>query len=214
MAIDEPFGRSYNGRIDRSTSVPEPESVSDLLRAWGAGSEEARDRLIPVVYRELKRRAGAYMGHERKDHTLQPTALVNEVYLRLLGQQKVDWKNRAHFFGISSQLMRRVLVDHAREHLAAKRGGQLVRVELEDDVEGANRIEVELLMLHQALEDLARLDPRQAQIVEMKYFGGMTEQEVAEALSLSRATVTREWQTAKAWLFGRLTRGGPRSHER
>jgi RNA polymerase sigma factor (TIGR02999 family) len=194
--------------------MPEPESVSDLLRAWGAGDQTARDRLIPVVYRELKRRAGAYMGHERKEHTLQPTALVNEVYLRLLDQHAVDWKNRAHFFGISSQLMRRVLVDHAREHLAAKRGGHLVRVELGDDVDASDGIDVEVLMLHEALEELARVDPRQAQIVEMKYFGGMTEQEIGEALSLSRATITREWQTAKAWLFRRLTRGRTPSDER
>jgi RNA polymerase sigma-70 factor (ECF subfamily) len=194
--------------------MTEPESVSDLLRAWGAGDEEAGNRLMPLVYRDLKRRAGAYMGQERPDHTLQPTALVHEAYARLLGQEHVAWKNRAHFFGIASQMMRRVLIDHAREHLAAKRGGDVVRVELDDKIEGGGQIDVEMLMLDQALKELARLDPRQAQIVEMRYFGGMSEEEVAEALSLSRATITREWQTARAWLFRRLTHGRTSSHER
>jgi RNA polymerase sigma-70 factor, ECF subfamily len=190
--------------------MQDPESASDLLRAWGAGNVEAGERLIPVVYKELKRRAGAYMRRERPEHSLQPTALVHEAYLRLLGQEAVAWQNRAHFFGIASEMMRRILVDHARERLASKRGGGRVRIELTDTIAGRGPLDIEVLLLHQALEELALLDPRQAQIVVHRYFGGMSERETAESLSLSRATVTREWQMAKAWLFRRLTRGRAR----
>jgi len=162
---------------------------------------------MPLVYRELRHRAAAYLRRERADHTLQPTALVHEAYLRLLGQQRVVWQNRAHFFGIASQMMRRILVDHAREHQAAKRPGAALKVALDDGVGAVQPRECEVLLIDQALTELARIDPRQVQIVELRYFGGLSEQEAARALSLSRATVTREWQTARAWLYRRLTRG-------
>ena len=185
-------------------------SVSHLLRAWGRGDVQARDELVPVVYRELRRRAGAYLRRERSDHTLQPTALVHEAYLRLTAQDRVAWQNRAHFFAIAAQMMRRVLVDHAREHQAAKRPGAHLKVLLDDGIGAAQPPSCELMMVDEALVDLARIDPRQAQIVELRYFGGLSEQEVAAVLSVSRATVTREWQTARAWLYRRLTTGRAR----
>jgi RNA polymerase sigma-70 factor (ECF subfamily) len=182
-------------------------SVSNLLRAWGSGDIQARDELVPVVYRELRRRAGAYLRRERSDHTLQPTALVHEAYLRLTAQDRVAWQNRAHFFAIAAQMMRRVLIDHARERQAAKRPGAHLKVLLDDGIGAAQPRECELMMVDEALVELTRIDPRQGQIVELKYFGGLSEQEVAVVLSISRATVTREWQTARAWLYRRLTKG-------
>ena len=183
-----------------------PEPVSELLRSWGRGNLQARDELLSLVYLELKRRAGAYLRRERQDHTLQPTALVHEAYLRLIGQERVAWQNRAQFFGIAAQMMRRILIDHAREHQAAKRPGAGLRVALDDRVGASPPVDCEMLLLDQALEELARLDERQAQIVELRYFGGMSEREVAAVMSLSRATVTREWQTARAWLYRRMTK--------
>lgn len=184
-----------------------PGAVSSLLRAWGRGDLQARDELVPLVYNELRQRAAAYLRRERADHTLQPTALVHETYLRLMGQERVAWQNRAQFFGIAAQMMRRILVDHARKHAAAKRPGTVWKVAFDDRMGAAQPPECELLLLHEALTDLARLDPRQGQVVELRYFGGLSEQEVAAVLSLSRATVTREWQTARAWLYRRITTG-------
>jgi RNA polymerase sigma factor (TIGR02999 family) len=180
-------------------------AVSRLLQAWGHGDLQARDDLMPVVYRELRRRAGAYLRRERQDHTLQPTALVHEAYMRLLGQERVAWQNRAHFFAIASHMMRRILVDYAREHEAAKRPGAGVKVMLDDRIGAALPRACEFIALDQALVELTRIDPRQGQIVELRYFGGLSEQEVGEVLSISRATVTREWQTARAWLYRRMT---------
>jgi RNA polymerase sigma-70 factor (ECF subfamily) len=185
-------------------------SVSHLLRAWGRGDLQARDELVPVVYRELRRRAGAYLRRERSDHTLQPTALVHEAYLRLTAQDRVTWQNRAHFFAIAAQMMRRVLIDHARERLAAKRPGAQLKVLLDDRIGATQPRECELMVVDEALVELTRIDPRQGQIVELRYFGGLSEQEVAAVLSVSRATVTREWQTARAWLYRRLTTGRAR----
>ena len=183
-------------------------AVSGLLRAWGRGDLQARDDLVPLIYRELRRRAGAYLRQERRDHTLQPTALVHEVFIRLIGHDRVAWQSRAHFFGIAANIMRRILVDHAREHQAAKRQGAVVRVALDDNNVGSMPpADCELLSLDVALDELARCDARQAQIVELRYFGGLSEQEVAAALSLSRATVTREWQAARTWLYRRMTVG-------
>jgi RNA polymerase sigma factor (TIGR02999 family) len=178
-----------------------------LLQAWGRGDLQSRDELLPLIYRELRRRAAAYLRRERADHTLQPTALVHEAYLRLLGQQRVRWQNRAHFFGIAAQMMRRVLVDYARTRHAAKRPAPAFKVALDDRLATVKPRECELLLIDQALSELACLDPRQAQIVELRYFGGLSEQEVATMLSVSRATVTREWQTARAWLYRRMTHG-------
>ncbi len=182
-------------------------AVSRLLQAWGRGDLQARDDLVPVVYRELRRRAGAYLRRERQDHTLQPTALVHEAFMRLVGQERVAWQNRAHFFAIASQTMRRILVDYAREHQAAKRPGAGVKVMLDDRIGAAQPRACEFIALDQALVELTRIDPRQGQIVELRYFGGLSEQEVGEVLSISRATVTREWQTARAWLYRRMTAG-------
>ena len=181
-------------------------TVSQLLQAWGQGDLQAREDLVPLVYQELRKRAAAYLRRERRDHTLQPTALVNEAYIRLMGQQRVTWLNRAQFFGVASQIMRRILVDHARERQAAKRAGG-IRVTLDDGMRSVAPLDCELLLLDDALQELAGLDERQAQIVELKYFGGLSEEEVAAVLSLSRATITREWQSARAWLYRRVTQG-------
>ena len=185
-------------------------AVSQLLQAWGRGDVQARDDLVPLVYRELKRKAAAYLRQERLDHTLQPTALVHEAFVRLIGQERVAWQNRAHFFGIAAQMMRRILVDHARRHQAAKRPGVTLKVALDDQIGAQQPRDCELLLLDQALEELTLIDPRQAQIVELRYFGGLSEQDAAAVLSLSRATITREWQTARAWLYRRMTTGRTR----
>jgi RNA polymerase sigma factor (TIGR02999 family) len=186
--------------------------ISGLLVAWGQGDLRAREQLVPLVYRELRRAAAAYLRRERSNHSLDPTALVHEAYLRLIGQNEVAWQNRAHFFGIASQFMRRILVDHARARLTKKRPKAALQLTLDEEIAGAAAPRsCELLMLDEALDALARQDRRQAQIVELRYFGGLTEREVAELLSMSRATVTREWQVARAWLFRRLTRGKSRS---
>ena len=182
-------------------------AVTRLLKAWEFGDLQARDDLVPLVYRELRRRAAAYLRRERRDHTLQPTALVHEAFVRLVGQNRVAWQSRVHFFAVAAQMMRRVLVDHARERLRSKRQGNVVRVALEDDIAVATPPDAEILSLDIALEDLTRLDARQGQIVELRYFGGLSEQEVAAVMSLSRATVSREWQTARAWLYRRMTTG-------
>jgi len=180
------------------------DSVTGLLQAWGRGDVEARDALFPLVHRELRRQAAGYLRRERRDHTLQPTALVHEAYLRLVGQAHVPWQNRAQFYGLAAQMMRRILVDHARRHHAAKRPSAALQVALDDGMQRAEPQSCELLDLDRALTDLMAIDPRQGQIVEMRYFGGLSEQEVADVLAVSRQTVTRDWQLAKAWLRRRL----------
>ncbi|HZM61311.1 MAG TPA: ECF-type sigma factor [Vicinamibacterales bacterium] len=183
--------------------------VTQLLRAWSAGNPDAQEQLLPLVYDELRRRAAGQLRRDRKGHTLQPTALVHEAYVRLLGQQRVDWQSRTHFFALASQMMRRVLVDHARARAAAKRPGQAVRVTLDGELASVDPRGCDLLMLDQALSELARLDQRQGNIVELCYFGGLTEDEVAGAMSISRSTVARELRSAKAWLYRRMTSGRP-----
>lgn len=187
--------------------MPETGAVSGLLRAWGQGDTDAREKLMPLVYAELRRRAAAYLNRERKDHTLQPTALVHEAYLRLIGQERVVWQNRAHFYGVAAQTMRRILVDHARGHGRDKRFGAAIRVTLDDRLPAVQPADCDMLLLDQALGELAALDPRQARIVELRYFGGLTEREIASVLDVSRSTVTREWLIAKGWLFRRITTG-------
>jgi RNA polymerase sigma factor (TIGR02999 family) len=187
-------------------SAPPAGTISQLLQAWGRGDAQAREDLVPLVYQELRRRAATYLRRERPDHTLQPTSLVHEAYIRLMAQTRVSWLNRAQFFALAAQLMRRILVDHARERQAAKRPGG-IRVTFDEGMRTVPPPDCELLALDRALRDLARLDPRQADIVELKYFGGLSEAEVAAVLSLSRATVTREWQSARAWLYRRMTKG-------
>jgi RNA polymerase sigma factor (TIGR02999 family) len=181
--------------------------VSGLLRAWGNGDTDAREKLMPLVYAELRRRAAAYLNRERKDHTLQPTALVHEAYLRLIGQDRVVWQNRAHFYGVAAQTMRRILVDYARGRGRDKRFGAAIRVTLDDRLAAAPTTDCEMLLIDQALGELAALDPRQARIVELRYFGGLTEREIASVLDVSRSTVTREWLIAKGWLFRRISAG-------
>jgi RNA polymerase sigma-70 factor, ECF subfamily len=186
---------------------PRTRGVTTLLRAWGQGDLHARDRLMPLVYEELRRRAAAYLRRERADHTLQPTALVHEAYLRLVGQERVIWQNRAHFVALAAQMMRRILVDHARRRSRDKRPDASLKVMLADRVGAVQPVHCELLLIDRALTELTALDPRQGQIVELRYFGGLTDGEVAEALGVSRSTVTREWRIAKGWLYRRITAG-------
>lgn len=182
--------------------------VTVLLQRWGAGDAAALDALLPAVHDELRRLARSYMRREREGHTLEPTALVHEAYLRIVDQRQVRWVDRGHFFAIAAQAMRRVLVDHARGHVAAKRGGGAERVTLSGlAADGAQRAEIDVLWLHEALERLALLDARQAQVVEMRYFAGMSVEEVGDALDISPATVKREWSTARRWLAHALTTG-------
>jgi RNA polymerase sigma factor (TIGR02999 family) len=183
--------------------------VTQLLRAWSAGNPDAQEQLLPLVYDELRRRAAGQLRRDRKGHTLQPTALVHEAYVRLLGQRRVDWQSRMHFFALASQIMRRILVDHARARAAAKRPEQALRVSLDSDLASVDPRGCDLLMLDQALSELARLDQRQGSIVELCYFGGLTEDEVAGTMSISRSTVARELRSAKAWLYRRMTTGRP-----
>jgi RNA polymerase sigma factor (TIGR02999 family) len=180
------------------------DDVTRLLLEWSRGHADARERLLPLVYDELRRLAGAYMRRERRGHTLQPTALVHEAYLRLVDQQRVDWKNRAQFVGVAALMMRRVLANHARDREAAKRGGQAERVSLTLAADVFDRPEVDALALHEALDRLAALDQRKSQVVELKFFGGLTTDEVADALGISAATVEREWSFARAWLYDAL----------
>jgi RNA polymerase sigma factor (TIGR02999 family) len=185
--------------------VSDPDhEVSELLRAWGSGDLDARDRLLPLVYRELRRRAAAYLRRERANHTLQPTALVHEAYLRLVGQ-RAPWQNRAHFFAAASQMMRRVLVDRARGRRVAKRSGRWARVSLDEGAMAARPVDVDVLDLDDALKQLAAFDARKSQIAEMRFFGGLSVEETAEALGVSRATVERDWKAARAWLFKTLS---------
>ena len=179
--------------------------VSGLLEAWSHGDVEARDRLMAVVYQELRRRAAAHLRRERVGHTLQPTALVHEAYLRLVRQDLMAWQNRAQFFGVASQMMRRILVDRARARNMTKRSGRWARVTLDEGVAQQQAREVEVLDLDRALVELATFDPRKSQIAELRFFGGLSLEEAGHVLGLSVATVEREWQAARAWLYARLT---------
>jgi RNA polymerase sigma factor (TIGR02999 family) len=182
-------------------------NITQLLRSWGEGDEEALQRLTPFVYQELHRLAAHYMRQERPGHTLQATALINEAYLRLINWKNVPWQNQAHFVGVSAQLMRRILVDYARSHLSAKRGANARPVSLDDAPQLCDDRLMRLLEIDIALQRLAEIDRRKAQIVELRYFGGLTVEEVAEVLNVSTNTVTRSWNFAKAWLLRELTEG-------
>ena len=183
---------------DDDSDRPAPD-VTGLLLAWSAGDASAGERLLAAIYDELHGQAARAMRREGDAHTLQATAVVHEAYLRLVDQRRVEWRGRAHFFGVAAQMMRRVLVDHARTRLAEKRGGALQRVTL-SGVGASNESDVDVLALHDALERLAILDPDQARLVELRYFGGLGIEETAEALGVSPATVKREWAVARAWL--------------
>lgn len=184
-----------------------PKDVTQLLVDWSQGDERALEELMPLVYDELHRLAEHYMRRERSDHTLQPTALVNEAYLRLVDQTRVQWRNRAHFIGVAAQLMRRVTVKHAERHRAAKRGGGAVAVPLDEAAVAATASSEDVIALDEALERLKELDPRQSRVVELRFFGGLTGKEMAEVLGVSPATVDREWRLARAWLQRELRRG-------
>jgi len=182
------------------------QTITELLVQWSEGDQAALDRLTPLVYDELRQMARTYLRGERPDHTLQATALVHEAYLRLIDQREVRWQNRAHFFGIASQMMRRVLVNHALARAAGKRGGGAQKIQLEEAEGLAVSPEVEILALDEAMKQLEKLDPLQNRVVELRYFGGLTVEEAAEVLNLSAATVKREWSTARLWLRRQLKR--------
>jgi RNA polymerase sigma-70 factor (ECF subfamily) len=188
--------------------TPSPESITGLLIEWRDGDETALDRLIPLVYEELRRLARYYMRRERATHTLQTAALVNEAYLRLVDHKGMRWQNRAHFYAVASQAMRRILVDHARSRRYLKRGGDNQIVGLDEAAAVTEKQATEVLALDDALTDLAAIDPRKSQIVEMRYFGGMSVEETAEVLGISPVTVMRDWSTAKAWLLRQITGEG------
>lgn len=189
-----------------------PPDVTDLLLRWKDGGEAVREELLELVYDELRRVAGAQLRAERRDHTLQPTALVNEAYLRIVDQTRVQWQNRAHFFAVSARLMRRILVDHARRTTAAKRGGGVSPVRIESIEPGVSAGDVDLVDLDLALDRLAERDERLASVVELRYFAGLSVEETAESLAISPATVKREWATARAWLHRELD-GGPEARD-
>ena len=196
-------GHAWNAGCNQREYMNAP-NVTALLRAWSDGDLAARDQLVPLVYDELHRRASAYLRRERRDHTLQPTALVNEVYLRLVNQRRAVWQNRAQFLGVAAQMMRRILVDHARGGRMAKRSGQWLRVTLSEGVAQVADADAELLDLDAALTQLARFDPRKSQIAELRFFGGLSLEETGHVLGISVATVEREWQVARAWLYAVL----------
>jgi RNA polymerase sigma-70 factor, ECF subfamily len=182
-----------------------PESVTQLLLRWSHGDQNALDKLMPLVYSELRKLAGNYLRRERPDHTLQPTALVNEAYLKLIDQRDAKWQNRAHFFGVAAQLMRRILVDHARAHQAAKRGGSdKQRLSITSAGQLSEEPDTDILALHEALNELTEIDPQQGRIVELKFFGGLSIEETAEVLDIGHATVERDWKMARAWLRRKL----------
>jgi RNA polymerase sigma factor (TIGR02999 family) len=182
---------------------PPPQEVSQLLVAWGEGDRSALDKLLPLVEGELHRLAHHYMSHERQDHTLQTTALVNEAYLKLIDQQ-VDWQNRAHFFGIAAQIMRRILIDHARKHMGPKHGGGKT-ISLDDVAVVSDERAAELVALDEALTTLEKLDERKSKVVELRYFGGLSVEETAAVLGVSGETIRREWLRAKAFLHRELS---------
>ena len=183
---------------------PDPD-ITELLLQWNAGKGHALEQLTPLLYKDLRRLAGDVFNHERPGHTLSATVLVHEVYLRLIDQRRVRWENRAHFLGAAAHIMRRVLVDHARARDAAKRGGGSTKIELTEGIAVAGGTAAEVIDLDAALTRLADLDERKARIVEMKFFAGMTNQEVATAIGVSDATVEREWTITRAWLIRELT---------
>jgi RNA polymerase sigma-70 factor (ECF subfamily) len=182
-----------------------PNEITQQLLAWSKGDEAALDKLIPAVYQELRRMADHYLRGEQAGHSLQPTALVHEAYLRLIDQTRVEWHNRAHFFGVAAQMMRRILIDHAKAKHRAKRGGTAPKVSLDEGATFSNERAAELVALDDALQVLSQMDERKGRIVELRYFGGLTVDETAQVLGVSDKTVMRDWNLAKAWLYQQLT---------
>lgn len=181
--------------------------VTVLLERWRSGDRAALDLLMPLVYEELRRLARHYLRQERPDHTLQSTALVHEAYVRLVGQDLPEWQSRAHFFGVAARLMRQILVDHARNHQAAKRGGNLPRLTLDESLAGSAPRDWDILALNDALGHLADISPKQSEIVELRFFSGLSIEETSDVLGISPATVKRNWIAARAWLFREMKRG-------
>jgi RNA polymerase sigma-70 factor (ECF subfamily) len=180
--------------------------ITQILHDWNSGNEDAKERLLPFVYDELRRHAGFYMSRERRDHTLQPTALVHEAFLKLADQSGIEWKNRSHFFGIAARLMRQILIDHARVHTAEKRGSGAIHFSIDDlQIPIEERAE-SILIINDVLERLAAIDRQQATIVEMRFFGGFSNAEIADAMGISERTVIREWGSARLWLYRELNR--------
>jgi RNA polymerase sigma factor (TIGR02999 family) len=189
---------------------PSPGQATRLLIDWSGGDTAALQKLTPLIYDELHRLAHRFLRRERGGHTLQPTALVNEAYLRLVDQRDLRWQNRAHFFAIAAQLMRRILIDYARRRQYAKRGGGAPHVSLDEAAVLSEERAADLIALDDALDSLASIDPQQSRVVELRFFGGLTVEETAEVLKLSHDMVKREWSTAKAWLYREMSSGGPR----
>ena len=187
-------------------SQAKQENITQLLLEVSNGNEAAVNFLLPVIYDELKKIASNYLRRERVNHTLQPTALVHEAYLKLIDQTRANWQNRAHFFGVAAQLMRRILVDHARVHKADKRGGEIQKFSLDENLDKAFEISSELIALDDALKELAKFDEQKAKIVELRFFGGLTFEETAEVLGISVITAKRHWRLTKAWLYGQMKR--------
>ena len=196
---------------NKPVSDIDPKGVTQLLIDLGNGDDRVIDQMLPLVYDELHRLAGSYMGRERSGHTLQPTALLHEAYLRLIDQRRVDWKNRAQFFGLAAQMMRRVLSNHARDRAAGKRGGGAQKVTLSMAEGVFDQPAVDVLALDEALDELAKFDERKCRIIELKFFTGLTNEEMAQTLGISTATVEREWTLARAWLYNSLKGAGNQS---
>jgi RNA polymerase sigma factor (TIGR02999 family) len=182
------------------------QQITQLLLAWGDGDKAALDKLVPLVYDDLRQIARRYMRGQRAGHTLQTTALVNEAYVRLIDSSRVKWHDRTHFFAISARLMRRVLIDLARAKNSLKRGGEQIQISLAEEIEAPMEKETDLVALDEALQNLAKLSLRQSQIVELRYFGGLSEEEIAETFKISTRTVRRDWNVARAWLYRELAR--------
>lgn len=180
--------------------------VTQLLIEWSNGDKEALDQMMPLVYSELRRIAASHLRRERTEHTLQPTALVHEAYIRLINQQRANWQNRAQFFGVAAQMMRRILINHANERVAAKRGGGALKISLSEAESQMEITDSSLLALDESLTRLAQLDPRKSRIIELKFFGGLKIEEIAEVMQLSHATIEREWTLARAWLHREMQR--------
>ena len=188
-------------------STSSQHDVTRLLLRLTEGEPAALEDLLPLVYAELRRLAASYLRRERAGHTLQPTALVHEAYIRLVDQTQVRWQNRAHFFGVAAQMMRRILVDHARHQQAEKRGGEFQKISLDENIDVSGERASELIVLDEALDRLAALDPQKARVVEMRFFGGLSVEETAEVMGVSAPTVKRQWRMAKAWLYGQVQKG-------
>lgn len=196
------------GKVGADLDTGGSRQVTELLVRWRKGDRQALDALIPLVYEELRRIAQHFLQREKPGHTLQSTALVHEAYVRMVGQNLPEWQSRAHFFGIAAQLMRQILVDHARARQAAKRGGDVFKLSLDESTAMPEQRDLDLIALDDALKSLTELDPQQSRIVELRYFAGLTIEDTSEVLGISPATVKRDWATARAWLQREMMRGG------